>query len=326
MKLRLVALPILAAGGFALTAIGMLVLLAAAVGVGVWEAAAGRPLLATATTRFAATVAAARQCLDLRSFLSLGGWLAQVSLIVATATALIVRLMRRHRRDDYRGRYRAWGWLAGLFMITACAVQVPLGALVSAFVSDATGITLGPGGMGWWVLTAGLLYAAVGLWAVLPLHERAATGIWLSTCLAAWTAAAACDWLVHSREMQPREWHLVVGNACWMAGAVLAAIAMLAAARSVLREVRGLPTRTTPRKDKATAPKETAGATTEDADRARHHREEREDDRPHPHHEAVVFTDTDEADADEAVEQSGRHLSKAERKRLKKLARMSRAA
>jgi hypothetical protein len=40
----------------------------------------------------------------------------------------------------------------------------------------------------------------------------------------------------------------------------------------------------------------------------------------------VVFTDTDEADADEAVEQSGRHLSKAERKRLKKLARMSRAA
>jgi hypothetical protein len=313
-------------GGFALTAIGMLVLLAAAVGAGVWEATAGRPLLATATTRFAATVAAARQCLDLRSFLSLGGWLAQVSLIVATATALIVRLMRRHRRDDYRGRYRAWGWLAGLFMITACAGQVPLGALVAAFVSDATGITLGPGGMGWWVLTAGLLYAAVGLWAVLPLHERAATGIWLSTCLAAWTAAAACDWLVHSREMQPREWHLVVGNACWMAGAVLAAIAMLAAARSVLREVRGLPTRTTPRKDKATAPKETAGATTEDADRARHHREEREDDRPHPHHEAVVFTDTDEADADEAVEQSGRHLSKAERKRLKKLARMSRAA
>ena len=38
----------------------------------------------------------------------------------------------------------------------------------------------------------------------------------------------------------------------------------------------------------------------------------------------VVAADTPEADED--FDQSGRHLSKAERKRLKKLARMSRAA
>jgi hypothetical protein len=37
-------------------------------------------------------------------------------LAIAATVALVVRAMRRHRRDDYRGRYRAWGWLAGLLV------------------------------------------------------------------------------------------------------------------------------------------------------------------------------------------------------------------
>lgn len=234
--------------GFALTAVGLLTLVATAVGVGAWEAVTGEPVFGRGATRFAATLALARRCLDVHSFLSLGGWLAQVCLVIATATALIVRLMRRHRRDDYRGRYRAWGWLASLFTLTACAGQVPLGALIASLASETTGITLGPSGMGWWLLTAGIAYGVVGLWAVLPLHERAATGIWLSLCLSAWAAAATCGWIAVSEDVSGREWHLAVGNVCWMAGAALAAIAMLAAARSVLREVRGLPIRAVGRK------------------------------------------------------------------------------
>jgi hypothetical protein len=281
-------------------------------------------------------MAAARRCLDVQSFLSLGGWLAQLSLVTATATALIVRLMRRHRRDDYRGRYRAWGWLAGLFTLTACAGQVPLGELFAALVSDATGITLGPNGTGWWVLLAGLLYGAVGLWAVLPLHERAATGLWLSLCLSAWAAAAACGWIAH-RGLPGREFHLLVGNVSWMAGAVLAAIAMLAAARSVLREVRGLPARKATdkqsiRESTAVTPTQTprkAAATAESLDEsaANQSRGDEDDDPVGQDHGHTEFVDgVDAADAEDDLEQSGRHLSKAERKRLRKLARMSRAA
>lgn len=320
-------------GGFTFAAVGMLVSLAAAVGVGAWETVANRPLFGANATRFAATLTAARQCIDVRSLLSCGGWLAQVALVVAAATAVVVRQMRRHRRDDYRGRYRAWGWLAGLFTITACAGQVPLGGLVAAFLSDATGITLGPDGMGWWVLTAGLLYGAVGLWAVLPLHERAATGIWLSLSLSAWAAAAACGWILKSPQMQPRIVHLVAGNVCWMAGGVLAAIAMLAAARSVLREVRGLSGRATPRKEKASPTREAApahrshaAAADEDAAERATDREAFDDGHESRQEEPVVFEAADDSDADDEGERTGRHLSKAERKRLKKLARMGRAA
>ena len=323
-------------GGFAMTAACLLALLAATVGVGLWEAVAGGPVFGRNATRFAATLASARRCLDVQSLVSLGGWLAQICLIVATATALIVRLMRRHRRDDYQGRYRAWGWLAGLFALTACAGQVPLGDLFAAFVSDATGITLGPDGMGWWVLTAGLLYGAVGLWGVLPLHERAATGIWLSLCFAAWAASAACGWVVQGQTLpgQAVEGRTLeaVGSTCWMAGAVLAAIAMLAAARTVLREVRGLPARSSAGKPATVADTaqnaRKAAAVEADDDRAtpvETHRDEDDARRQRQGH--TVFVDAaDGSEADDDLEQSGRHLSKAERKRLRKLSRMSQAA
>jgi hypothetical protein len=45
-----------------------------------------------------------------------------------------------------------------------------------------------------------------------------------------------------------------------------------------------------------------------------------------PYGQTEFVDAADAAETDEDYEQSGRHLSKAERKRLKKLARMSRAA
>ena len=322
-------------GGLAIAATVLLVLLTAAVGVGVSELLTGGPLFGRDATRFAATLAAARRCVDVHSFLSLGGWLAQISLVGATATALIVRLMRRHRRDDYRGRYRAWGWLAGLFTLTACAGTVPLGELFAALVTDATGISLGPDGRGWWVLAAGLLYGGVGLWAVLPLHERMATGLWLSLCFSGWAAAAACDWIGQSREIPGQEFLLVMGNVCWMAGAVLAAIAMLAAARSVLREVRGLPVRKATDKKSTResvavaavhASRKAAAVETDAVTATLSPSDADEDTRNHDRGHTEFVDGRDASDADEDFEQSGRHLSKAERKRLRKLARMSRAA
>jgi len=317
--------------GFAVAAVGLLTLMAAAIGVAAWETATGEPLLNAGATRFSATLAALGSCLDGRSFLSLGGWLSQIFLMIATATALIVRLMRSHRRDDCHGRYRAWGWLAGLFALTACAGQMPLGTLIASLVSDISGLTLGPNGMGWWLLTAGIAYGVVGLWAVLPLHERTATGLWLSLCLTAWAAAAACSWMTHIEAGAGREWHLAISTLCWMAGAALAAVAMLAAARSVLREVRGLPARTVSSKAATAKPaKPVASTTIPDRDDGTAEdgssQDDHEDLESRPHlHDQTRYVDGEDASDDEA-DLSERRLSKSERKRLKKLARMGRAA
>jgi hypothetical protein len=108
---------------------------------------------------------------------------------------------------------------------------------------------------------------------------------------------------------------------------------MLAAARSVLREVRGLPARSSAGKpataaDTARNSSEAAAAEADD-DRATPVEARRDEvaDISRQRQGHTVFVDAVEgSEADDDLEQSGRHLSKAERKRLRKLSRMSQAA
>ena len=263
--------------------------------------------------RFARTVAAAGAVFDPLGIASLQIWLAQTLLVAAAGVALIVRLMRRHRRDDFNGRFRAWGWMAFVLVATACDGVVPVGRLVAALFSDATGIVLGPSGIGWWVAISSLVVVAVSLWAVLPLHERLATSIWLSLAVAAWGASAAATCLAAGRDRI-----VAVGIAVWLFGAAFAFAAMLAAARSVIREVRGQcgvakPKAAKPAKADAAKP---APPTTQDDDV----------DSSAFDREAATGDDSETEYTDGSEQEEQRHLSKAERKRLRKLARMNGAA
>lgn len=299
-------------GGFAAGAAAIVLVLAAVLTVGLYEptfAAVER----AAGQRFGRTVASLEACFDPRATLSLASWLSHVALLGGSAVALAVRSMRRHRRDDFNGRYRAWGWLAGLLVAASFATQVPVGRVVGACVSEASGIAFGPAGFGWWVALSGSLVVGVSLWAVLPLHERLATAVWLAAGLVAWGGCAAAMWLGATRPVPQG-----LAPAAWTAGCGLVAIAMLAAARSVIREVKGLaaqPARKG-RAAQATPVRTEAGGDAEP-------REEEQDAAAWSAEEAATDY-TDGSDGDE--EREPRHLSKAERKRLKKLARMGRAA
>jgi len=262
--------------------------------------------------RFARTVAAAGAVFDPLGIASLQIWLAQTLLVAAAGVALIVRLMRRHRRDDFNGRFRAWGWMAFVLVATACDGVVPVGRLVAAVFSDATGIVLGPNGIGWWVAISSLVVVAVSLWAVLPLHERLATSIWLSLAVAAWGASAAATCLADGRDRI-----VAVGIAAWSFGAAFAFAAMLAAARSVIREVRG--------QCGVVKPKAAKPAKADAAKPAAPMMEDDDVDSSAFDREAATGDDS-ETEYTDGSEQEQRHLSKAERKRLRKLARMNGAA
>ncbi|MEX0671539.1 MAG: hypothetical protein WD060_13895 [Pirellulales bacterium] len=302
-------------GGLSLAILAISLPLVAAIAAGASEHLFGRSLF-SGGGRFARTLMAASAVFDPRTGSSFQGWLSHMYLVAAAGVAVVVRLMRRHRRDDYKGRFRAWGWMAALFLIAACSSVVPVGRLFGMAMSDATGVTLGPDGIGWWISIATAAFFIVSLWAVLPLHERTATALWLSAALVAWAGAAATTWLAAGRERV-----VVAGLAAWSLGGALAMIAMLAAARSVIREVRGQCVRTAKPTPKLKGKPEN-----------------QEKSRPAP---AVSQLDDDEDaegstfDADDAAanenetvyvdgtEHEQRHLSKAERKRLRKLARMN---
>jgi hypothetical protein len=307
------------------TGLGRLTLAAAAIlvpvigltALGAWETISGRPLLTAELSggRFAATIAAATACVDPLAVSSLQAWLAQMWLAVAAGTALVVRLMRRHRRDDYQGRYRAWGWLAGLLLLTACAGVVPAGSLVGAVVTDSTGMAFGPGGIGWWFALATAAYMPVVLWAVLPLHERRGTAVWTGLALTAWAASAAWSWQAATA---PSPLLAFGVRAAWTTGAALMAIALLTAARSVIREVRGL----VGTRETAAPAKPTRGVQAQVTEPTRpvvtSPAESRDADDDEDAGDTVDYTDGSEPEQ--------RFLSKSERKRLKKLARMRETA
>ncbi len=313
-------------GRFLAAAAGLVLVFAGALAVAVSGPLFGRPL-EPAEGRFARTLAVLVGAFDPRAVLPVQVWLAELALLLAAAVAGVVRFMRRHRRDDFKGRFRAWGWLAVVLTVAAWAGVVPVGPLVAAAVSDATGVVAGPGGIGWWLGLAGVSLAIVVPWAVLPLRERALTTFWMVLALASWGLAAAVPWVEGWAVMAGRGG--VIAQAAWVAGAGLMLIAMLAAARSVIREVRGqcaapaARRSATPRKQKpgpaaAEQRLEESGA----ADRDEEQAEE----------EPVEWgsrSDSDEADSpadgdafEDDTERSQRRLSKAERKRLRKLARM----
>jgi hypothetical protein len=316
LTLAIVAILLVSGGGIALMVAGPLF---------------GRPLI-TPGERFPATLAVIARGFDARAGLPVPIWLGVVAVLGAAAVAGSVKHMRRHRRDDYKGRFRAWGWLACLLTLSAWSAVVPLGPLVATGLTEATGISAGPAGVGWWVGLAGIAFTIVLPWAVLPLRERAGTAWWCLLAAVAWGTAAAMPWVGAFVGGDARG--AVIGLAAWSAGAGLWLVAMLTAARSVIREVRGEGTavsrsakrnrRADPRNNDADAePAAEAGYEADDADDSYDDGWETGSENGRAG-DASDYEEPVDADADEAQSPSHRRkLSKAERRRLRKLARMN---
>lgn len=276
-----------------------------------------------AAGRWGRAIECVRECLTVSPRAGLAAWLGQVSLVAAACIAVSIRQMRRHRLDDYRGRYRAWGWIAGLAALATVERQLPLSELISATIADGSGIAFGPHAVGWWIVLAAPTCLAVCLWAVLPMHERLATTLAIFTTGLAWSAAAACGWIGQGAPGSPLA---ASSGLLTLAGDGLLAVSMLIAARSVLREVRGEAVKPA-RPSKPAARPAAEVEPTEETTNA-------QPDRPRTDTTLVATQwsdgsddgDIDEQDADAWDENPSRKLSKAERKRLRKLGRMNRAA
>jgi hypothetical protein len=305
-------------GRLVLASLAVLLLMGGAIALAVSGPLFGRPLV-VGEGRFAGTLAVLRAAVDPRSPLPMHVCLGVLSLVIAAAVAGSVKHMRRHRRDDYQGRFRAWGWLSLVLLVAACAGAVPLGPLVAAVASEATGIVAGPQGIGWWL---GLEVVAVAIavpWAVLPLRQRAGTAVWLTLGLVAWAAAGAMPWA--GAWVGGDERGAIIAQAAWAGGAALILVAMLTAARAVIREVRGEVAAAPAKPRRAVAAKANSAKPATAAVVAAE--VEQDDDEAE---ESAAWASSDDEGQTEYVdgsEHEHRHLSKAERKRLRKLARMN---
>jgi hypothetical protein len=92
----------------------------------------------------------------------LGTWISALCLLAASFTALAIYSVRRHRADDYQGRYRIWLWATvGLFLF-ATDLSAGLHPFFQHLLVQWTGTPLWRGGELWWIIPAALLFAALG--------------------------------------------------------------------------------------------------------------------------------------------------------------------
>jgi hypothetical protein len=297
---------------------------------------------------FASSIAAATgmrntMTFDLTATGSVAAWLAAVVLLLASAACLIIYSIRRHRIDDYRGRYRVWFLGALACLILSANSVAGFHPLAADALGNLTGWTALRDGAVWWLLVAGLPIGWIALRALLDVRESRAAAVLLVAAVACY-AMSAVSYLGLARIADPRMRSIAVGATLLM-GHWLVLASALSYARFVVLDAQGLITvrrrptakrvktdvEAMPAGDASKAPAKpgvsifaaakvsrpsvpTAAKTPADSSRwvdgSRPERDrfEREDD------------DDDSADG------GGRKLSKSDRKRLRKLKAQGRAA
>ena len=93
---------------------------------------------------------------------SLGTWISSLDLLAAAGIALLVYRVRRHRSDDYHGRYRVWLWAAMCWFLLAADLSTGLrGGFRDAMIL-LTGTRIAGDGSIWWVIAYALLFGSIG--------------------------------------------------------------------------------------------------------------------------------------------------------------------
>ncbi len=176
--------------------------------------------------------------IDLTSSGSLGAWLSAVVLLLASATCLLTYSIRRHRIDDFRGRYRVW-FLAAVACFVASADSVAgLHQIAADTLSHFTGWTALRDGAVWWMLLAGVPIGWVVLRALFDVRENRVAAALLIAALGCYTMSAV-SYLGFARIADPQMRSIAVGGTLLMGHWLILASAV-SYARFVVLDAQGL--------------------------------------------------------------------------------------
>jgi hypothetical protein len=211
-------------------ALGALLTAAAATIVGL-EAAYARMLQQSA----AGTLIAAMQ-IDAKG--SLACWFSSLVLLAASAAALITYTVRRHRTDDYRGRYRVWLWAAGCLFLMATDEAASLREGFRDLMIYLTGTPLFGDGALWWIAVYVIAGGAIGSRLLSDMRPSRLSMTALSAAAIAYCLAGAngLGWILAERGAA----EIMFRTASEMAGNLLLLAAMLLHARYVILDAEGL--------------------------------------------------------------------------------------
>jgi hypothetical protein len=166
-----------------------------------------------------ATVATA---LDIAAKGSLACWFSSLLLLAASIAALLVYSVRKHRADDYEGRYRVWLWAAGCCLFAATDQAASLREAFRDGMSVLSGTRLVGDGSLWWAAIYLIVLAAIGSRLVADMRKyRLSTAVLLAAAVAhAVAVASRFGWIglsAGTREIMLRAGSEMAGNVLLLA-------------------------------------------------------------------------------------------------------------
>lgn len=93
---------------------------------------------------------------------TLASWTGSLFMLISAVVALVIFGLRRHKLDDYRGRYRVWLWVALTCLLASLDIVCGCHRLLSSGMIALTGTALWGDGSVWWMISWALIGMLVG--------------------------------------------------------------------------------------------------------------------------------------------------------------------
>ena len=176
--------------------------------------------------------------LDFSASGSLAAWFSAVVLLVASAACLLTYSIRRHRIDDFRGRYRVWLGAALACLAMSADSVAGLHQVAADVLGHLAGWTALRDGAAWWLVLAGLPIGWIASRALLDMREcRLAAALLVAAAIN--YAASVVTFLGLTPIADPQSQSLAVG-ATLLLGHWFLLASVVAYARFVVLDAQGL--------------------------------------------------------------------------------------
>ena len=187
---------------------------------------------------------------DLTAEGSLNNWFTSLTLDLAGVVALVVYSLRKHRLDDYHGRYRIWLWAAACWLWLSIDEAASLHESIQALLREFAGQSLRETELVW-VGAYGLVIGAVAMRLVFEMRQCRASVVAIALAGLAFAVAV----VAHFAWLPPEvaEYRVPLEEGCEMGGSLFLLLAMCLYARFVILDSQGL-VAARPEKEKDAAP------------------------------------------------------------------------
>ncbi|QDT74090.1 hypothetical protein I41_32840 [Lacipirellula limnantheis] len=165
-------------------------------------------------------------------------WTTAVAMLMIAMLAKLTFSLRRHRVDDYAGRYRVWKWVGWGALAMSVNAVAPIHGLLAKAAMTATGWSLTAAGAEWWLAPLALVGGWIFVRLLLEIGESRPAMAFTLTAAACYVAAAVGVLGFLPATAEP--WGGMAANALPLVGATFALTGMMVFARYVVLDVQGL--------------------------------------------------------------------------------------